>query len=391
MNNKELGELFDRYMNGKSSEEETNELFRYVNDPGNADQITEIIGDRLNSEAQYDSLPVYKQHYILSHIFNHETKVVKQTRIRWLKWVKAAAAALILFFIGIHVLTRNKPDVSPFISKTKTHKQDVLPGGNNATLTLSNGSRIVLNSAKNGVLAQQGNANVVKLTDGKIAYNAAITGATNIEYNTMTTPRGGEYDLTLSDGTRVWLNAASSITYPTVFSGKERKVNITGEAYFEVAKNKNMPFTVNVNGREDVQVLGTHFNIMAYQDEALIKTTLLEGSVKIVKDKATEFLKPGQQAQLTFNGELSVIDDADINAAVAWKNGQTLFVNEDIRSIMRQVSRWYNIDVEYKGEMPTRLFTGGISRESNLSELLKVLELSKIHFRIEDSKIIVTP
>jgi ferric-dicitrate binding protein FerR (iron transport regulator) len=238
---------------------------------------------------------------------------------------------------------------------------------------------------------QQGNTKIIKSANGHIAYNKTLTSTSTPIYNTMTTPRGGKYDLELSDGTRVWLNASSSITYPIAFSGTERRVTVTGEAYFEVAKNKDMPFKINVDGQEEVQVLGTHFNIMAYSDEPLIKTTLLEGSVKIVKNKTTGMLKPGQQAQMTTDGKLSVTDDADINAVMAWKNGQTLFVNEDIKTIMRRASRWYDVDIEYQGGVPARLFTGGISRESNLSVLLKVLELNKIHFKAAGKKLIVTP
>ncbi|WP_183576532.1 FecR family protein [Mucilaginibacter sp. X5P1] len=389
---KQLVELFERYLNKESSEEEIHKLFGFINDPRNVRQVKEMLGERLNNEPGDDLLSTSAQERILNQIFDHETKLVKrEAKIRLLTWAKMAAAVLIFILPGIYFLLHKKPDAGALLSKNKTYQKDVQPGGNNATLTLNNGSQIILSSAKNGILARQGNANIVKLANGKVIYNKATTNASTTEYNTMTTPRGGEYDLILSDGTKVWLNAASSITYPTAFAGKERRVTITGEAYFEVAKNKEMPFKINVNDQEEVQVLGTHFNIMAYSDEPVIKTTLLEGSVKIAKNGATGILKPGEQALLTSSGQFSIVDDADIDQAVAWKNGQTLFINENIQTIMRQVSRWYNIDVEYQGEMPARLFTGGISRESNLSALLKILELSKIHFRIADSKIIVTP
>jgi len=391
MDNKQFVELFDRYMNKKSSEEETYELFKYINDPNNAHQVTEMLGDRLNGEAESDLLPIQKQQQILDQIFEHAAQPVKQARIRLLTLAKVAATVLIFILPGIYFLIHSKPDSGTLISKNKTYQNDVQPGGNKATLTLGNGSQIILSNAKNGILARQGNASIVKLANGQVAYNKTMTGTATGEYNTLTTPRGGKYDLTLSDGTRVWLNAASSITYPTVFTGEERRVTITGEAYFEVTKDKKMPFKINVNGQEEVQVLGTHFNIMAYGNEPVIKTTLLEGSVKIVKGRTTGILKPGQQAQLTHTGQFLIVDDIDINEAVAWKNGQTLFINEDIQTIMRQVSRWYDIDVEYQGDMPARLFTGGISRESNLSALLRILELSKIHFKITSSKIIVTP
>ena len=377
-------------MNKEASEIETHALFDYINDPLNAQQVKEIIGDALSQETEEHALPHYRQQLILDRIFNHESLPAKKFNGRVSGWVKLAAAVLLFILPGIYFLKSNKqPKLTAAINKPRPI--DVQPGGNKAILTLGDGSHIVLDSARNGLLAHQGNTKIMKSANGHIGYNTTANNTDALIFNTMTTPRGGKYDLQLADGTRVWLNASSSITYPITFSGTERRVSITGEAYFEVAKNKAMPFKINVNGQEEVQVLGTHFNIMAYNDEAAIKTTLLEGSVKIVRNKTTSVLKPGQQAQLTTDGKLSVTDDTDINAVMAWKNGQTLFVNEDIKTIMRQVSRWYDIDVEYQGDMPTRLFTGGISRESNLSVLLKILELNKIHFKMAGKKLIVTP
>lgn len=378
-------------MSKEASGAETHELFDYINNPQNASQVKEVLGDALNQETEERALPDNRQQLILDRIFNHSSSPEKKFKHRVLNWAKLAAAILLFILPGIYFLKYNKPKPTALTALTKPGPIDVQPGGNKAILTLGDGSHIVLDSAQNGLLAHQGKTKIVKSGNGHIAYNQTATGNTTAIYNTMTTPRGGKYDLQLADGTRVWLNASSSITYPIAFSGTERRVAITGEAYFEVAKNKAMPFKINVNGQQEVEVLGTHFNIMAYNDEAAVKTTLLEGSVKIVKNKLTSVLKPGQQAQLTADGKLSVTDDADINAVMAWKNGQTLFVNEDIKTIMRQVSRWYDIDVEYQGDMPTRLFTGGISRESNLSVLLKVLELNKIHFKMAGKKLIVTP
>jgi len=391
MNNQQLTNLLNRYMNKEASAEETHELFDYINDPLNAPQVKEVLGDALNQETEERALPGYRQHLILDRIFDHQSLPEKKFKHRVLRWAKLAAAILLFILPGIYFLKTSKPKSAVLTATHKPKQIDVQPGGNKAILTLGDGSQIVLDSARNGLLAHQGNTKVMKSANGHIAYNTTATGNAAPIYNTMTTPRGGKYDLQLSDGTKVWLNASSSISYPITFSGTERRVSITGEVYFEVAKNKAMPFKINVNGQEDVQVLGTHFNIMAYNDEASIKTTLLEGSVKIVKNKMSGMLKPGQQAQLTTDGKLSITDDADINAVMAWKNGQTLFVNEDIKTIMRRVSRWYDIDVEYQGDMPSRLFTGGISRESNLSVLLKILELNKIHFKMIGKKLIVSP
>jgi len=375
----------------EASAEETHELFDYINDPLNAQQVKEVLGDTLNQETEGHALPGYRQQLILDRIFDHQSLPEEKFKHRVLRWVKLAAAILLFILPGIYFLKINRPKPTALTAITKPKQIDVQPGGNKAILTLGDGSHIVLDSARNGLLAHQGNTKVVKSANGHIAYNTTATGNAAPIYNTMTTPRGGKYDLQLSDGTKVWLNASSSISYPITFTGAERRVTITGEVYFEVAKNKAMPFKINVNGQEEVQVLGTHFNIMAYNDEASVKTTLLEGSVKIIKNKMTGMLKPGQQAQLATDGKLSITDDADINAVMAWKNGQTLFVNEDIKTIMRRVSRWYDIDVEYQGDMPGRLFTGGISRESNLSVLLKVLELNKIHFKMAGKKLIVSP
>ncbi|WP_121813061.1 FecR family protein [Mucilaginibacter kameinonensis] len=391
MDNKQLGNLLDRYMNKETSEQETQQLFLYINDPQNEQQVTELFGDFLNKESEERILPAYRQQEILNRIFVHQSSSGKKFKHSILTWTKLAAAILLFILCGVYLLKNNEPKSAVLTAINKPKAFDKKPRGNKAILTLGNGSQIVLDSARNGLLVQQGNTKIIKSANGHIVYNKTLAGTTIPIYNTMTTPRGGKYDLELSDGTRVWLNASSSITYPIAFSGTERRVTVTGEAYFEVAKNKNMPFKINVNDKEEVQVLGTHFNIMAYSDEPLIKTTLLEGSVRIVKNKITGMLKPGQQAQLNTDGKLSVTNDADINEVMAWKNGQTLFVNEDLKTIMRQVSRWYDVDVEYQGDIPARLFTGGISRESNLSVLLKVLEINKIHFRAAGKKLIVTP
>jgi ferric-dicitrate binding protein FerR (iron transport regulator) len=252
---------------------------------------------------------------------------------------------------------------------------------------LADGSTIILDNVQNGTLAQQGNTKVIK-EDGKLAYNLTSTGINEVLYNTISTPRGGQYQVDLPDGSRVWLNAASSLHFPTAFVGKERRVEITGEAYFEVAKNKAQPFIVSVNGAE-VQVLGTHFNVMAYNDENAIKTTLLEGSVKFVNGSTSSLLKPGQQSQLSENGQVKVVSNVDVDAVTAWKNGNFDFQGEDIETVMRQLSRWYNVDVVYRNK-PDELFYAEIPRNTKLSDVLKALELTgKLRFGIEGKKIIV--
>ncbi|HWK05563.1 MAG TPA: FecR family protein [Puia sp.] len=268
-------------------------------------------------------------------------------------------------------------------------KNDVSPGGNKAVLTLADGSRIVLDSAHNGVLSQQGNSKVQKLDSGQLAYNTLHEKPAGIVYNMLATPRGGQYQLVLPDGSKVWLNATSSLRFPTSFTGKDREVELTGEAYFEIKGNKAMPFKVKVSRDMEVEVLGTHFNIMAYEDESAIKTTLLEGAVRVTKGGTSKMVKPGQQVQLNGKGELDVVGDVDVEEVVAWKNGYFQFHIADIETVMRQLTRWYDVDVSYEGKKPEGHFLGEISRNNNLSDVLKMLELNGVHFRVEGKKLIV--
>jgi transmembrane sensor len=313
------------------------------------------------------------------------------------KWWRPAiaAASVIIFLTGISYFFL-KPGNEKIVAKNTTAPvkliNDVKPGGSKAILTLSDGSEIVLDSAASGVLANQGNTRISKLPGGQISYNTNGLAVSEVLYNKMTTPVGGLYQLLLPDGSKVWLNSSSSIRYPTRFAGKERAVEITGEAYFEVAKNAAMPFTVKINDNASVQVLGTHFNINAYSDEAEIKTTLLEGAVKISQGTSSSLLKPGQQARVNKTGSVKVIADADTEEAVAWKNGNFQFNSTDIVTVLRQASRWYDIEIVYAGnKIPDDKFTGKLPRAVNLSSLLKWMQWSDVHFKLEGKKLIIQP
>ena len=273
-------------------------------------------------------------------------------------------------------------------TEIKEMNHDVAPGGNRAVLTLANGSQIILDSAANGNLAQQGNTKIVKLDSGQLAYNSLNERSDDVLYNTISTPRGGQYQIVLADGSKVWLNAASSLKFPTAFTGKERKVELTGEGYFEVAKNARMPFRVAVTGMT-VEVLGTHFNINAYIDESTIKTTLLEGSVKVAKSDRQLVIKPGQQAELTPNAEFIIHNSIDVDEVMAWKNGLFNFNKADIKEIMRQAARWYDVDVVYEGNISGEKYIGKVARNTNLSEMMKILELNGVKYRIDGRKITV--
>ncbi|HET6723032.1 MAG TPA: FecR domain-containing protein [Chitinophagaceae bacterium] len=319
-----------------------------------------------------------------------ESAPVKRRVISFRKF--AAAASIIGIVLLTGVLLFNKSGENSFVQgkeNSKRFKNDVSPGGNKATLTLADGSTIVLDEAQNGELAQQGNSKIIKL-DGKLSYDPINKNPKEVVYNTISTPNGGQYQLELADGSLVWLNATSSIHFPTTFVGKERRIEITGEAYFEIAKNREMPFVVAVNGAE-VQVLGTHFNINAYNDEDNVKTTLLEGSVKFISGDQSNILKPGQQSQLAKNGTIKVANDVNVDEVVAWKNGLFAFENASIEKVMRQFSRWYNVEIEYRGKTDD-LFIAEMRRNIKLSDALRALELTgKVKFDIDGKKIIVMP
>jgi ferric-dicitrate binding protein FerR (iron transport regulator) len=300
-----------------------------------------------------------------------------------------AVAAAILLFIAVGIVFRNNLVKEQTIANN-TNK--IIPGGNKAVLTLANGSQIMLESAKRGVLANQQNIIINKTADGKLVYDASQKQKDNTElqlgYNTISTPNGGQYQVVLPDGTRVWLNAASSLKFPVAFTGKERNVELSGEGYFEVAKNKAMPFRVTVN-HSTVEVLGTHFNIMGYADEKSTNTTLLEGSVKIISGNNQKLIVPGEQARV--NGEIEVAK-VNVAQAVEWKNGNFNFSHENIETIMRKVARWYNVSVQYQGAMTNEGFVGTVPRSENITEVLNALELTGlVHFKIIERRVIVMP
>ncbi|MBT2561712.1 FecR domain-containing protein [Pedobacter sp. ISL-68] len=310
-------------------------------------------------------------------------------------WPHIAAASVLLFLsVGGYFLFHQQATPKQNIA---TLQHDIAPGGNKAVLTLADGSKISLDDARKGELVKQSDATITKTGNGQLIYSLVNSAAPSARggkvadlQNTLSTPQGGQYQLILPDGSHVWLNAASSITYPVVFSGKERKVSITGEAYFQVTKNKTRPFIVRLPDQSEVRVLGTHFNINTYADEPVSVTTLLEGSVRVSNGSESKLLVPGQQAMLK-SGKL-IVSPADTEEAVAWKNGYFRFNDEKIESIMRKLSRWYSIKVSYEGTPPTGGLNGKVSRFKNISQVLKALEATKtVHFKIEGGGVTVMP
>jgi ferric-dicitrate binding protein FerR (iron transport regulator) len=269
-------------------------------------------------------------------------------------------------------------------------KNDVKPGGNKAVLTLADGSAVVLDKLEKGAIADQGAARVVKLDDGKLAYNILTEKPAELAFNTLTTPAAGQFEVLLPDGSKVWLNNASSLRYPVAFTGKDREVELKGEAYFEIARNSRQPFKVHV-GEMMVDVLGTSFNISAYEDERAIKTTLLTGAVRVSKGAAMVLPKANEQVQLNEAGKLSVLQDVDVDGVIAWKSGLFHFERADIKTVMRMLARWYDLDVRYEGPVTSHEFGGDIDRDLNLSQVLEVLQKNQVHFDLDGRVLTVRP
>ncbi|MBO9634238.1 MAG: FecR family protein [Chitinophagaceae bacterium] len=313
-------------------------------------------------------------------------------RRRWLRYSAAAAVGILIVGIATFWLMTRTGEDRPATPQTAHYKSDAGPGGDKAILQLEDGRAILLDTAS-GELAKQGNTRIQKTTDGSISYSAGKSGNdTAMVYNKIVTPRGGQYQVILPDGTKVWLNAASSLRFPVAFKGGERIVELTGEAWFDVAQNAARPFKVQVAGIAhpfQLDVLGTAFNIQAYADEPVQAATLVNGKVKVSAGDQQQLLQPGQQARLN-NGSMQVID-ADMDEVLAWKNGIFYLENANIQSIMRQLSRWYDVEVVFEGNI-TQQFVGKIPRNMNLSDVLKILESTGwVHFTFEGKTVTVSP
>ena len=374
--------LYEKYMNGQCTHAEKELMDSYRDE-------MKLLDDGWEDE-------FVKEDEVRARVWQRlsdSRKVVKITPRRFNKyrWMQVAAVLLVAILAGLFFLKRSQ---SPAPDLTKLKQKNIIPGGNKAYLTLANGSRIILDDAKKGDLASKSGISVSKTGNGVLVYhfNKTTTNAPENaapEFNTITTPRGGQYQVVLEDGTKVWLNAASSIRFPQAFTGKDRQVELTGEAYFEVAKNKEKPFIVQANGTQ-VQVLGTHFNINAYSDNADVTTTLLEGSVRMASGNSAVMLSPGQKGVANKNGQPIEVSKADIEETMAWKNGFFVFHDENIMNIMKQVSRWYDVDVEYQDNVQNSEFGGTISKYKNITELLNIMALTRtIHYKIEGRRVII--
>ncbi|MEN2416264.1 FecR family protein [Flavobacterium mesophilum] len=380
MNESELLALLQKYQEGTLSNEDKDKLDAWY------------LHKATNSKMQLNA-------YELEDSYQHlksKLPLVQETRVVSL-WPRVAVAASIALVLGIGIFYVAKSEMPKNSIQVVEKPKEIAPGGNRGILTLSNGKQIILSdiSSKDIIAKEDQDEVTIKMdANGVITYvinpNVANSEKDDNSFNTLSTPTGGQYNIVLADGTKVFLNAVSSIKYPTQFNGDQRIVELEGEAYFEVAKNKNKPFLVK-SDNQTIEVLGTHFNVHAYNNESVVKTTLLEGSVAVSSKNQKTILKPGQQSNVSEGSNKIGVKEVDTEAAIAWKNGRFKFDNADLKSVMKQLERWYGIKVEYRGDVSDVRFNGGTFRNKNLSEVLKVLELSNIKFKVEGKTIIVYP
>jgi transmembrane sensor len=408
--------LLSRYLNNTISIAEKDELMNLIRDPANEIIFRTEIQRIIASTNAEHHMPAEKASLILNTILGSAKRVASQEeeipgdemaawnihehltqtiplkhtihRSRFPTWLRIAAAVIIVILAGVTYQSSNIKIEKQANARPHAGSAQIVPGTDKAILTMADGSMVTLDSAGNGQLAQAGTTTISK-RGATVIYDmhSASTASVNA-FNTLSTPRGGQYRLVLSDGSQVWLNAASSIRFPVSFTGNTRDVELTGEAYFEVAKNKEKPFRVMASGMQ-VNVLGTHFNVNAYPEEASIKTSLLEGSVKVTYGASSNLLKPGEQASLMAAKNNITVRSADMDAVMAWKNGLFEFSGADINTIMRQIARWYDVEVVTSDKISSREFEGKISRDAQLADVLRILELSDIKFSVEGKKIII--
>jgi ferric-dicitrate binding protein FerR (iron transport regulator) len=402
VNKQYYNELFGRLLEGKLSPEETDQLLEWLNREENAIEAAGLISARLNRPVKEEEITPELRSSLqarLPMVLNAKQEKGGALHLLRQSWFKYAAAAVLIIAVGFSlksILLKPGPQTLP--DKPIAQKADIAPGSQGAILTLADGRQVVLDSLGNGVVANQTGTQVV-LQDGKLLYNTSQSANSQLTYNAITTPKGRQFQLVLPDQTKVWLNAASSLKYPTHFSGNERRVEIQGEAYFEVSKDARKPFIVSIPpqaGRPagaEVKVLGTHFNINAYTNEPAIKTTLLEGAVKVssMVNGQRSMLKPGEQAVIKENSPLTIDYSPNIDKIMAWKNGVFNFEEATLQEVMHQLERWYDIEVQYETGIPKLEFVGKMGRDLSLNNVLRGLELSKVHFRLEGRKLIVLP
>ncbi len=392
MQQEEVQKLVEKYLHNTASPKETEKLFQWYRNKMNTD-----------SEWNFDALE--DEENLKSFIFSKidVPELAEKQKPFHHRFYSLAAASIVLMFMvsGLYFyLKKDQIETTPLAVKVaiKQKVEDIQPGGSKAILTLSDGKKIVLDDSQNEVVINQGGIKIHKNSKGIIVYSLSnlsneqsSTKGSEIQtvYNTIQTPVGGKFQLNLADGSKVWLNSASSLRFPVFFSGDTREVELKGEAYFEVSKNADKKFSVR-SGNQTVEVLGTHFNINAYSDEPAITTTLIEGAVRVIElnTKKSQILKPGEQSKVDRDIRIQI---KDTQAEVAWKDGYFYFENASIETVMRQLGRWYGITARYEAVLPENHFEGAIATNLTLLEVLEILQKSNIHFRLEGKEVVVMP
>lgn len=389
--------LLEQYISGKLSEEELNELKQLSE--ASRQQVQETIQQWLESREADIAYDAAKWQQVLNRITTadkQEQLPAKLVPFYQKPWFRYAAAVVLVTGIALFWPSTKKDKTETV--QVQPVKRDVPPGKNGAILTLADGTQLVLDSMNNGQVVIQNGTHVV-LNDGELNYYSADRNGGELVYNTMTTPRGRQYNVTLPDGTKVFLNAASTIRFPTAFTGRERRVEVTGEAYFDVAKNAEKPFTVSINNVMEVVVMGTRFNVNAYADEPMISATLIDGAVRVVHTSphgVAYILNPGQQASLKTAAASDAtaslqVKEVDLSEVTAWKDGAFVFNDADLPAVMRQLARWYNVEVVYEGNVPRALYRGKIGRSLSLADVMEGISETKLNYRIEGNKITILP
>ncbi len=370
-----IDELLEKYIKGKATLQEQQILQAWYE-------------SKTESEVLWPASVEGEESLLRDKLFSNISGRISSPKVKQKKLgYRVLAAAIILVIVSVGVYLFNYESTGQ--NNKLTYSKPIIPGKNGATLTLANGQQILINEALAGNIAKQSGVKISKSKSGQLIYQIIDDGSPAIGYNTLRTVRGEQIQVQLADGSIVFLNAASSLKYPTSFKGAtKRAVSLTGEGYFEITKDKAHPFVVQT-AEQQVEVLGTHFNINSYSDEPMAKTTLLEGSVRIKTNSSQRIIKPGDQA-LLLNNQIKV-QDADIEEVMAWKNGLFLFNDEPLESIMRKISRWYDVDVQYGDIDKTQAFGGGVSRFSDVYKVLQKLESTKmVHFKVQGRTIFVS-
>ena len=372
------------------TETEHDELDEWVESSDDNMLLFEELTDQKNIEANLALMDKTRTEETLQLTKKQIEFIPEHRNLKTKKWFYSIAASVVFLIaaFGIYKIINNKQSKQTSIAKLD--QTEIQPGGNKATLTLSNGSVIELISTPNGIIKGDNGTIINKSKDGEILYNDNGVSNSISSDNILTTPKGGQYKVQLPDGSQVWLNASSTLKYPTAFATSERIVELSGESYFEIAKDKTKPFKVKLADGSEVKVLGTHFNVMAYENEKSKDVTLLEGSVEIKKGNFEQNLTPGQQGRI-ISSKIILVNSADTDEVTGWKNGQFIFHDSDIQAIMRQVARWYDVDIKYE-TANTQHFNATISRNEPVLKLLHILEeTGQIHFKTENKTIYVLP